>query len=89
MLPYAVSPGMDVGITGDDYAWLLKQCKANADWQLNFRISFTGRLTKCPRPSFEYRGRLTYSYALGRMPYIGDGTSLGGQTTEMSHCAIN
>jgi len=81
MLPYAVSPGMDVGITGDDYAWLLKQCKANADWQLNFRISFTGRLTKCPRPSFEYRGRPAYSYALGRMPYIGDGTSLGGHTT--------
>jgi hypothetical protein len=40
MLPYASSPGRDVGITGDDYAWLLGQCKANADWQLNFRISF-------------------------------------------------
>ena len=31
MLPYAISPGMDVGITDDDYAWLLRQCKANAD----------------------------------------------------------
>ena len=24
MLPYAISPGMDVCITGDDYAWLLR-----------------------------------------------------------------
>ena len=56
MFPYAISPGMDVGITGDDYAWLLRQCKANADWQLNFRISFAGRLTKCPQPGFQYRG---------------------------------
>ena len=80
MVPYASSPGMDLGITGDDYAWLLRQCKAKADWQLNFRISFAGRLTKCPPPSFEYRGKPTYSYALGRVPYIGDGRSLGGQT---------
>ena len=28
MLPYANSPGKDVGITDDDYAWLLRQCKA-------------------------------------------------------------
>ena len=48
MLPYVISPGMDVGITGDDYAWLLRQCKTKADWQLNFRISFRGRLTACP-----------------------------------------
>ena len=34
-----------------------------------------------PRPSFEYRGKPAYSYALGRMPYIGDGRSLGGQIT--------
>lgn len=81
MLPYAISPGMDVGITGDDYAWLLRQCKAEADWQLNFRVSFAGRLTKCIQPSFEYRGKPAYSYALGRVPYIGDGRSLGGQTT--------
>jgi hypothetical protein len=81
MMPYAISPGMDVGITGGDYACLLRQCKVEAEWQLNFRISFAGRLTKCPRPSFEYRGKPAYSYALGRMPYIGDGRSLGGQTT--------
>ena len=81
MLPYAISPGMDVGMTDDDYAWLLRQCEANGDWQLNFRMSFAGRLTKCPRPSFEYRGKPAYYYALGRMPYIGGGSSLGGQTT--------
>ena len=28
MLPYANAPGKDVGITDDDYAWLLRQCKA-------------------------------------------------------------
>ena len=81
MLPYADPPGRDVGITGDDYAWLLRQCKVKADWQLNFRISFGGRLTKRPQPKFEYRGKPDYSYALGRMPYMGDGRSLGGQTT--------
>ena len=81
MLPYAVSPGMDVGITNDDYTWLLIQCKVKADWQLNFRVSFSGRLTKCPQQSFECRGKPNCSYALGRMPYIGDGRSLGGQTT--------
>ena len=64
MMPYAISPGMDVGITGGDYAWPVRQCKVKADWQLNFRISFAGRLTKCPRPSFEYRGKPAYSYAL-------------------------
>ena len=81
MLPYASSPGIDFGIAGDDYAWLLRQCKAKADWQLHFRISFAGRLTKCVQPSFEHRRRPAYSYALGHMPYIGDGRSLGGQTT--------
>ena len=60
MLPYAISPGMDVGITRDDYEWLLHQCKAEADWQLNFRISFAGRLTKCIQPSFEYRVKPAY-----------------------------
>ena len=60
-------------------AW--QPCKAKADWQLNFRISFAGRLTKCHQPSFEYRGKPKYSYALGRVPYMGDGRSLGGQTT--------
>ena len=81
MLPYIMSPGMDVGMTGDDYAWLLRQCKVKADWQLNFRISFAGRLSKYPRPSFDYRGKPAYSYALGRMPCMGDGRSPGGQTT--------
>ena len=82
MSPYAAPPGTDVGITSEDYEWLLSQCKAKADWQCNFRISFAGRLTKCPRPSFEYRGKLDYSYALGRIPYIGDGSSPGGQITD-------
>ena len=73
MMPYAILPGMDVGITGSDYAWLLRPRKVKAGWQLNFRISFAGHLTKCPQPSFEYRVKPAYSYALGRMPYIGDG----------------
>lgn len=80
MLPCAISLGIDVGIAGDDYAWLLRQCKANADWQLNFRINFAGCLMKCPEPSFEYRGKPAYSYALERMPHIGDERSLGGPT---------
>ena len=33
-------------MTADDYAWLLHECRANADWQLNVRVSFAGRLLK-------------------------------------------
>ena len=39
MVPYAVLPGKDVGITKEDYTWLLKQCRAKTDWQLTFRVS--------------------------------------------------
>ena len=78
MVPYAAHPGRDVGMTEDDYAWLLHECRANADWQLNVCVSFAARLLKSARLNFEYRGQPTYAASLGWPPYLCDGRSVGG-----------
>ena len=82
-MPYAAHPGKDVDMTEANYAWLLQECKANADWQLNRRVSFAGRLLKSARLKFEYRGEPTYAASLGCLPYLGDGHSVGGQSVEV------
>ena len=87
MVPYAAHPGRDVGMTEDDYAWLLHECRANADWQLNVRVSFAGRLLKSDRLKFEYRGQPTYAGSLGWPPYLGDGQSVGGESYEDGYSA--
>ena len=58
MVPYAVTPGDDVGMTWEDYRWLLKQCKARADWQLPERLAWNGRIMKDKAARFQYRGSL-------------------------------
>jgi len=50
------TPGKDVGITEREYSWLLKQCRAKADWQLReYRVSWDGRLLRGRRPRTEWR----------------------------------
>ena len=57
MVPLAVTPGSDVGMESADYRWILKQCKAKADWQLPQRLTFSGRLAKKKAATFQHRGR--------------------------------
>ena len=81
MVPYAVTPGGDVGMTSEDYRWLLKQCKARADWQLPERLTWNGRLMKDKAARFQYRGSLpTKTQRQSSTQYIGDGA-----TDEMGH----
>ena len=55
-LPLAATPGADVGITEREYSWLLKQCRAKADWQLReYRVSWSGKLLRGRRPQVEWR----------------------------------
>ena len=58
MVPYAVTPGSDVGVACADHRWLLKQCKAKADWQLPERLAWSGRLIKGKAARLQYRGSL-------------------------------
>ena len=55
-LPLAATPGADVGITEREYSWLLKQCRAKADWQLReYQVSWSGKLLRGRRPQVEWR----------------------------------
>ena len=74
MVPYAVTPGSDVGVACADYRWLLKQCKAKADWQLPERLAWSGRLIKDKAARFQYRGSLETL-----TQYVGDGADDMGE----------
>ena len=58
MVPPAITPSSDVGMTSADYRCLLKQCKAKADWQLAGRLTWNGRGKKYKAARFQYRGGL-------------------------------
>ena len=68
MVPCAAHPGRDVGMTEEDYAWLLCACRANADWQLNVRVNIDGRLLQIAKPKFENRGEPLILQSGGSMP---------------------
>ena len=68
---YMATPGSDVGVTKEDYAWLLRQCKATADWQLPEHVTWNGRLLKNKPRRFQYRGQL-HEWA----DYVGDGETV-------------
>ena len=58
LLPLAVTPGADVGVTEAEYLWLLKQCRAKADWQLRqWQVQFFGKLVRCPQRTLEWRSK--------------------------------
>ena len=70
-----------------DYEWLLAQCKVSTDWQLRqFFVSWKGRLLQDKKQlPVEHRGTPPCSYALGSVPYLGDGTSAGGERLPYSN----
>ena len=69
-----------------DYQWLLKECKVKTNWQLRtFFVSWKGRLLEMKKqPAVVNRGTPPYSYSLGCLPYLGDGTSAGGERLKVS-----